>query len=323
MAKSRPAYHIAVYCLNNDWGITTEFINSLALSLRKITRVKLDLYLLNNGVSGQPRRTVGSTYLRIFQESISQNLGFAGGHNYLLSHRPVKKKHQLLILANNDLLFPKDFFIRLVSGFEKLPNIFSPILVEPGHRRKHLNLGLHYHWTGNTSLAKGSEPEPVLLSGACLCFSPIVVKEIMDGYGYFFDEGFFSYFEDIELQFRILELGLLPRVVFSLKVKHLLSRSLGVYNAAKYQLIWKNHNRLILLHWPIKTILLHLPLIIIGNLYYPLLVFRHNRNLFSVASMFIFVIRQLIKEIPDILYKRHRIHDLTPLGYLPFSKHRG
>ncbi len=315
--KSDPIYHLAVYCLNNDWVVTNRFIDSLIRSLQKTTRMTLDLYLLNNGIPGQSRKAVNSTCLHIYQESVSSNLGYAGGHNYLLKNRPVKKKHRLLILANNDLLFTKDFFTRLVSNFEKLPEVFSPILVEPNRGRKYLNVGLHYLWTGNTSLAKGLQPGMVLLSGACLCLSPTVLKKIMDSYGYFFDEGFFSYFEDIELQFRLLELGVLPRVVSYLKVNHLLSGTFGVYSLAKYRLIWKNHNRLILLHWPIKAILLHLPGIIVGNLHYPLLVTKHNHSPFGAISMFLFVIRRLIKEIPDILSKRRRIYDLAALDYLP------
>lgn len=306
MVNKAPVYHLAVYCLNNNWQVTDRFIASLIQSLRQVKQIRLDLHILNNGILPKNHPKTIST-LRLFQESVSRNLGYAKGHNYLLAHLPIKKKHQLVIFANNDLFFPTFFFRNLIVNFEKLPAVFSPVLVEPYRGKKRLNVGLRYHWTGGTSTVKGSLPEQVFLSGACLCFSPNVIRRLVGNFGYFFDEGFGSYFEDIELQFRLLKLGIRPQVVSFLKVHHYLSHTLGIYTAAKYQLIWKNHLRLILLHWPLKTILFRLPTVIIASLYYPLLVIKHNHNPLSIASMFSFVVYWLVKETPDIFRKRSQI----------------
>jgi N-acetylglucosaminyl-diphospho-decaprenol L-rhamnosyltransferase len=151
------------------------------------------------------------------------NLGYGGGVNALVG--TVEKEYDWLLVVNPDVRFTPGSIDALITATNDHPNaaIFGPLIkapsgaVYPSARAfPSLRTGIGHAlfanvWRGNPWTMRYHrfrdtplERDQVVdwLSGACLLVRPAAFKLISG-----FDEGYFMYFEDVDLAFRLSKLG--------------------------------------------------------------------------------------------------------------------
>jgi GT2 family glycosyltransferase len=151
-----------------------------------------------------------------------ENTGFSRANNQAL---PLAKGEYILYL-NPDTIVPEDFFVKCISFLDKKPAVGAigvQMIDGQGRFLKESKRGFPTLWASFTRLFgltglfphskrfakyylghldRSATHEVEALSGACL----MVKKEVLDKTGGF-DERFFMYAEDIDLSFRIHQLG--------------------------------------------------------------------------------------------------------------------
>lgn len=155
-----------------------------------------------------------------------ENLGFSGGHNSLYN-RVKNEDFDFFVLLNNDVFLDEDFLVKLLAPFEKdkaigatVPKIyftkgyeFHKDKYEKGETGKVFWFaGGMMDWKNAVSLHRGvdevdkgqydKEEEVDFGTGACFAMK----KEVIEKVG-LFDENYFLYFEDADLNVRIQKKG--------------------------------------------------------------------------------------------------------------------
>ncbi len=154
--------------------------------------------------------------------SNKENTGFSKANNQAL--RLVRSEY--ILFLNPDTIIPEDFFVKCISFLDKRPAIGAigvQMIDGRGHFLKESKRGFPTLWASFTRLFglsalfphskrfasyylghldRNTTHEVEALSGACL----MTRTEVLDKTGGF-DERFFMYAEDIDLSFRIHQLG--------------------------------------------------------------------------------------------------------------------
>jgi len=135
-----------------------------------------------------------------------ENLGYSGGNNVGIEYA-LKHGADYVVLLNNDVELKYDTLSQLVEVAEQNPGagIIAPALIdEDGH----MTYAGKISWL-RTELPLSSTPPPrpllergFYLSGACLLIKRQVFQTIST-----LDEGFFLYFEDVDLSWRMKKQG--------------------------------------------------------------------------------------------------------------------
>lgn len=161
--------------------------------------------------------------------SNSQNLGFAKANNLALR----QAQGELLLLLNSDTLVLDNAITKMVKFMKESPNvgIVGPKLLNPDKSPqpstgKFLNLWASFLWLigaerlGLTRSSPGEIKETDWISGACL----MVRHEVLNKVG-FLDENFFMYLEEMELCYRVKNVGFKIYFYPSSQVLHLVRGS--------------------------------------------------------------------------------------------------
>ncbi len=187
-----------------------------------------EVLLLDNGneVSLPDDFVSGFTELDLTVFRSEDNLGFAAGNNHLAGFAKGKN----LVLLNADAIPEPDWLETINEALLKTPNHFIASRLikysEPdkfdGEWHVYHVSGLAWRYNHNQALGLGTN-EPKEVFGACAAAS-VYPKDAFDAVGGF-DEDFFAYMEDIDLDFRLQLAGYpclyLPNAV----VKHVGSAS--------------------------------------------------------------------------------------------------
>jgi len=204
----------------------------------------VDVYVIDNSGDAAEIETLSAmSGLAGFVPS-GENVGYGGGVNRLV--RALPRAYDWLLVTNPDVRFTEGSLDALLEGAARHPEagIFGPRVTAPDEVvypsarafpsiRTGVGHGLfaniwpsnpwtrRYHRFRDTSLAEDQFVD--WLSGACLLIRPEAF-ELVGG----FDEGYFMYFEDVDLAFRLSKLGrgsvFVPRAVIVHSGAHSTSR---------------------------------------------------------------------------------------------------
>jgi GT2 family glycosyltransferase len=228
MAAPVPDPLVYILLLNWDgWRDTLACLDSLKHLAYKNYRV----LVIDNGSSDDSINRIREAYPSVLLIEAGANLGFAGGNNTGISHA-LESGAKYIWVLNNDTTVDSDSLGAMVSIAEADPEVgaVGSVLYE-------LNLpdkiqawggGWVNLWLGFSRLYRN----PVLadrlhfLSGA----SMLLRREAIDEAGSF-DTGFFMYWEDTDLGFRLRKAGWKLAVTANSKVWHKGSSSLGGNNS--------------------------------------------------------------------------------------------
>ena len=131
-----------------------------------------------------------------------QNLGFAKGVNFVLTHdRRCKAPHDYYLLLNNDAIAGPGLVVNMLAQFEKDSTVVlvAPRIVSADPGRE---FGIWYHRYSGLLLSHPGLGRFHYFTGFCLLFSKDLVTETG-----IFDESFFMYGEDVELGWRLTSQG--------------------------------------------------------------------------------------------------------------------
>lgn len=142
-----------------------------------------------------------------------ENLGFGGGINLGIKYG-IKNKHTHFILCNNNILFKKHFFNKLLKI--KTINFASPIILDEC-KNIWFNGGKIDKWRMSTSHEANSND---FLTGCCLIISRKLIKKIG-----FFDTSYFMYYEDVDYSLRVIKKGFIPEVKKKLEIIHVCKKN--------------------------------------------------------------------------------------------------
>jgi len=297
---SKPFFSILILFWQSD-----QYLQRCLQSLETQTFQDFEVILLDNGASQPPDTVImaGFQDLRITQLHSETNLGFAGGNN--LAARSAVGEY--LVLLNSDA-FPEQDWLEVLHTQALLhPNHFFASRLkmadQPGYLDGEWNevhcSGLVLRRNYGQPLNKAYKTRRLVLSAcAAACAYPKLAFDTVGG----FDEDFFAYMEDIDLDFRIQLAGwrclYLPNAV----VHHVGSGStktqsgFGIYYGQR-NLIWAFFKNM-----PGWLFWLLLPLHVTINLFYLLAsVFMDEGNILRRAK------KDAFKRLPVIWQKRKAI----------------
>lgn len=200
-----------------DWN-GVEVTRECLASLKKIDTSFLDRFqiiVVDNGSDVPVEDELRDEYRDIVYISSSINLGFAGGNNLAIKYA-IENDFKYTLLLNNDTTVAPDFLYPL---FEALEQNDSLAAVQPkiyfAHNKKLLwNAGTKFDRIFGTSSTRGyneidmgqyDQPATMpWLTGCCMLIRNEVIKQYLPS---ILNTKFKTYFEDVELSFRLRKAG--------------------------------------------------------------------------------------------------------------------
>ena len=279
------------YCLNN--------LTSQSLS-------DLDIVLLDNGSTHSLADTLIKQYptLTLIIKRLNSNLGFAAANN--IGARMAKGKW--IILLNADAFPEPDWLEKLVKAAEENPeySFFSSRQVQYNQSDLLDGAGDAYHISGLAwrngynykTTDYGQEQKEVF--SACAAAALIERDLFLDMGG--FDEDFFSYFEDVDLGFRLRLQGKKCLYVPDAIVHHVGSASTGKRSDFSVYYGYRNMIWTFFKDMPSPLIWLFLPIHIGTVLFFILYLTLRGQGKAILRAVF-----DALKGLPNILKKRKRI----------------
>ncbi len=185
----------------------------------------LEVFILNNtkdpDVSTVLRRYLQEHALGTEVLEPEENLGFAGGHNFLIHHILKETQDMPILLLNNDCFLSEESLLALLSS----PFDLTGLTLQREHQELE-NIGLTYYASGYCSHRK-RERDPLLgPSGACLLLTREHCQRLIEYFDEVFDSRFFLYLEDADLCIRTAMLGCSQTVLPEVSI-HLGSQGSG------------------------------------------------------------------------------------------------
>lgn len=229
----------AIVVLYNSSEVLPRLLSSIPAASR---RTRTDIVLVDNASADLPesRRIAAEFGVRLVE--LDRNLGYGGGVNAAVAR--LDDPGDLLLICNADLEFRADAIDVLADYASAHPEIGSlgPAILNadgsiyPSARRSpSLRVGVGHALLGDIApsnrwsqryreeTAVGSSPRTAdWLSGACLMVPAERFREVGG-----FDEGYFMYFEDVDLGDRLRAAGLRNVYVPSARVSHAGAHSTG------------------------------------------------------------------------------------------------
>ena len=188
------------------------FLNRNLDSIKNLINLdEIELIIIDNNSSDSSRRIIKSykndLNIKLIEKNL--NLGFAKASNM----GALNAKGEFIFITNQDVIFPKQFFQKLIKIYDKYKKnreiIISPALVFEGG-------GIHYFGAKNHFLGFSYTPEirqklpqkkiikkTQRFSGGTLFIKKKLFLEVGG-----FDNRLFMYCEDTDLSLRLLRLGL-------------------------------------------------------------------------------------------------------------------
>lgn len=175
----------------------------------------ISVHLLDNGSDNQEFEKLRRKYGDIKQMQIyysEVNLGFAAGNNLLLDKLQMEKlqKEDVVLFLNNDTKVDENFFEKLTLAAEQGQDMLTVRTLKMADSARVDNLGMTVTMTG---LGKNrmTVAEPLFgPCGGCAGYSVGLLRTLKAEFGYYFDERYFCYGEDVCLAWRARLLGFEP-----------------------------------------------------------------------------------------------------------------
>ncbi len=214
---------IAIILVNwNSYALTRDCL----LSLQKIRNIDFDVLLVDNQSSDGSGIQLKQEFPAIIYLQASGNLGFSGGNNLAIRYA-LEKGHRYTLLLNNDTTVAPDFLEKLSRYLDEHPTVgaVQPLIYCNEPREAIWNAGSYYiGLLGQPWVKKIVSPLPrekkkaVPVDWITGC-AFMVRTELLKKTG-LLAEKMFMYFEDVDLSFRIRQLGYELRIIPAAEIWH-------------------------------------------------------------------------------------------------------
>ena len=208
------------------------FVGMCLDSLKQSTFESYEVIVVDNGSIDGSRELIEDAYPWVRLLKLPENLGFATACN-----RGIQaSKGQYICLLNNDIEVEPDWIAKLYEGMERHPEcgMGTTKMMFLDQRDTFYNTGDLFHaWSSGGGRGQGEKDvgqydteEPVF--GAC-AGAGIYRRELFDSIG-IFDEDFFIFAEDVDLNMRGQLQGFQAVYLPEAKVYHIGTATVGLYS---------------------------------------------------------------------------------------------
>lgn len=213
--------NVSIVILNwNTSGDTVECLESI----RKQRYKNYEVVLVDNGSEegdfSKLRRYASKSRKKIRLFRLKRNIGFTGGSEYGLE----KSRGRYILFLNNDTIVDKEFITELLKPFQKYENVGATvprllfykggktdILQHGGSRITYYGMIVDEGIGKRDSLRFRKERDDECITGACFMISRKVFDTLDEGFCRFY----FTYFEEVDLSWRIRNAGF--RIIYAPK----------------------------------------------------------------------------------------------------------
>ena len=293
-------------------------LNRCLFALSKQTRMRFEIVIIDNGSTDESFTSLSSwDFVPRTIRQLKTNLGFAVANN-LGAHLANGK---WIILLNADAYPEPDWLENLLKAAEQNPqfNFFSSRQIQ--YNSPHLldGAGDEYHVSGlawrryynHMQSAYGLQQEEVF--GACAAAAMYRREDFLHVGG--FDEDYFSYFEDVDLSFRLRLAGGRCLYVPEAVVHHVGSASTG--KLSDFVVYYGHRNRVwaFIKDMPGLLFWLYLPLHLAMNLFFLIsFVFKGKGRAIFKAKW------DAVRGIPSVMKKRKDVQKLRKVSLKEVSR---
>lgn len=210
------------------------------------------------------------------------NSGFAGMNNLAIKKTIRKYKADFYLLINDDAKVKANFFgnfVKIVKAkskknkkaaqqkfskmtASKLKDFIVPLVYE-GESEIVDSYGVEYFKSGYAKNCTSRSLKTTLASASCLLVSGQFLQKMQQKYGFYFNSLLFYYLEDVEFMIRAYMLGARIKKSSKLVVFHEGSVTSGKKSYFTMYQTYRNILWLIILSWPLRSIVKHLGTILL------------------------------------------------------------
>ena len=224
------------------------FIGMCLDSLKRSTFEDFEVIVVDNGSTDGSRELMQEKYSWIRLITLPTNMGFA-----IACNRGIQAaKGDYICLLNNDIEVEPDWLAELVDGMERHPEcgMGTTKMMFLDDREVFYNTGDLFHaWSAGGGRGQGEKDvgqydREDLVFGAC-AGAGIYRRELFDAVGVF-DEDFFIFAEDVDLNMRSQLQGFKTVYLPKAKVYHIGTATVGLYSD-KYVYLCKRNDVFVLI----------------------------------------------------------------------------
>jgi GT2 family glycosyltransferase len=255
---SYPLVSVVVICWNNK-----KFLKNCLSSICSQSYQNIEIILTDNASTDGSVEFINKNFpvVRIIQNRT--NLGFAEGNNVAMRLILKEKKSKYILILNPDTTIEQDFIKNLVESAERNSSIgaFAPKMLVMNRKNKISSAGGDCVFRCGDNLSRRfyfenteSCREEVVFgpSGAAAFYRVEMLKEIG-----LYDKFLFTYYEDVDMNFRIQKSGWGAMYVPNAVIYHFHSGSLNDFNPYKTYLLNRNKYLVILKNYPFSLMALY------------------------------------------------------------------
>ena len=292
--KKPTKQNMNVFVVVPNWN-GEDFLETCLESLLSQTE-KCNVVVVENGSVDQSDEILASYDNKITVLKQPKNLGFAGGVNVGIKHA-IKNGADFVALFNNDAVADKNWLKNLFTSFKDSPNVMiaTPAIIKAD--KKSLDaLGTSYSIFGapfprfrNENINQASKVPEFVFGGAggASLYKISLFNEIG-----LFDEDFFAYYEEDDLNFRAQLAGYQVITVPSSKVYHAVGGTSGKIKGFTAQQTAKNFWYLYTKNMPGWLYIKYLPL---ASLWYILMFVNRTMN-----GLFIYFMKGFLASLVNL-----------------------
>ncbi len=299
---------VVVICWNNK-----NYLNDSLSSICSQSYPYIEIILSDNGSSDGSVEFVKESFPNVRIIRNNRNLGFAEGNNRAMRQIVNENRSSFILILNPDTVVTPDFVEHLVEAAKENENIgaFAPKMLVMNKHNKISSAGGDCLLKCGDNISRkfyvddedGLDETEIVFgpSGAAAFYRVEMLKEIG-----LYDKFLFTYYEDVDLNFRIQKSGWGALYVPKAIVYHYHSASLNDFNKRKIYLLNRNKYIVILKNYPFKLIHCYYRDILRSYFAFATYCFKNSfRTLWIRIMLFVFL------SIPIIAIKRFQLRKIT------------
>ncbi len=281
------------------------FLKECIESLEQQTYKEFSVTVVDNGSTDGSVEYLQETFPQIHIIRLPVNKGFSFAVNRGIEHA----KTPYILLLNNDIEVASDCFEQMMHSVQSLPEFdFFALKMINYHERSLLDGAGDGVLRGGVGYRYGTmEKDSKRYSHGCAvfgaCGGAVLYRQNFFSTVGIFDDDFFAYLEDVDLNLRANRLGLRCYYIPEARVYHIGSATTGSkINPVTIRLTTKNNINIIVKNYPLSLLLQFIPAIAVYQFFWLLFVLKKMKFLSYLKG----IVMGLV-QVPVMIQKRKAI----------------
>ncbi|MEI6498875.1 MAG: glycosyltransferase family 2 protein [bacterium] len=281
-----------------------KFLQVCLDSIREQSYKNFEIIIIDNGSIDDSIAFLEKNYPEVRLIKLPRNIGFSPAVNLGI----VAAKNELIFLLNNDTELDREFLAEMSRAVDKYQDagMYASKMLSFTDRSIIDTCGDRMTWSGRSYKFGEGEKDGENYSKSYYtfgaCGGAVVYRKSMLGQIGLFDEDFFAYLEDVDIDFRAQLAGFKCVFVPDAKVFHIGSATSNRISGFAFRLMIKNHYHLIFKNYPTSKIITNLHKILYSDLRFFAAAIRYH-----MVGAYLTGAYQAISEFPKMIAKRREI----------------